>query len=1031
MLLSDVSIKRPVMAVVLSLLLTLFGLVSFTKLSVRELPDVDVPIVSITVTYEGASAAVMENQVTKPIEDQLSGISGIDTIESTSRNGSSQITVKFDLEWDILEGLSDVRDAVARAQRSLPDDADDPMVLKANVTGDAVIRLSLRSSEMDRIDLTDYADRVLVDRLSLVTGVSQVDLYGDLERVIYLQLDPSAMAGRGISVAMVENALNNQNLELPAGQLRNRDQVMSVRLERVLNSAEDFERVVVRYDEQGSPIYLSDIATIFDGAKTENSTFKSNGLNALGFAIGAQSDANPINVAKGVRALVDQIQPQLPAGMELEVAYDATIFIERSINEVYQTLFVTAGLVVLVLYLFLGQARATLIPAVTVPVSLIAAFMVAQFAGFSLNILTLMALILAIGLVVDDAIVVVENIFKHLERGSSPLVAAYEGTREVGFAVIATTAVLVMIFLPIAFAGGMVGKFFTEFAVTLAVAVIFSSLIALTLTPVMGSALLKANVKPNRFNAWVNRQFSALEQAYQRALERVIRYKWAGPAAIVLTLVAAALMFPRINTEFTPSEDRGVLFVYVKGAEGTAYDRMVKNMEAVEAKLLPLMSEEGPLQAMNFSTPAFGNRGDQTGFFVLLLKDWAQRDQHSSEILAQLRRDLVGIPDVRVFPMGPGFGGGSSEPIQFVLGGADYDELDHWAHTLIEATAERPEVRDLDSDYSETTPELLARVDLDAAARVGISPRDIARTLEAVLGGVSRTTFVDRGEEYDVYLRGDIDRFTDASQLSGIYMTTPSGERISMASLVAFEEIGAAHRLKRYQRSKSVTIQGHVGEGHTLGEALALLEQTARDTLPADITVDYAGESKDYKENQADTFLVFGLALLVAYLVLAAQFESFINPLVIMLTVPLGIAGALMGLLLTGESLNLYSQVGMIMLIGMVTKNGILIVEFANQLRDKGLAFEQAVVQGASSRLRPILMTAFTTLFGAVPLLMATGAGAESRYAIGVVIFFGMALATVITLFIVPMMYRLMAKGTHSPDHRTKELAQALEAHRG
>ncbi|MBY5921052.1 efflux RND transporter permease subunit [Ferrimonas balearica] len=1028
MLLSDLSIKRPVMAIVLSLLLTLFGLVAFSKLSVRELPDVDVPVVSVSVSYEGASAAVMEDQITKPIEDQLSGISGIDTIESVSRNGSTQITVNFDLDWDIMEGLSDVRDAVSRAQRSLPEDADDPMVLKSNVSGDAVVRLSLRSAEMDRIELTDYAERVLVDRLSLVNGVSQVSLYGDLERVVYLQLDPSAMAGRGISVAMVESALNNQNLELPAGQLRNRDQVMSVRLERVLKTVEDFSRVVVRYDEQGSPIYLSDIAHIYDGAKTENSLFKSNGLNALGFAISAQSDANPINVAKGVRALIDQIQPQLPDGMELEVAYDATIFIERSINEVYQTLFVTAALVVAVLYLFLGQARATLIPAVTVPVSLIAAFMVAQFAGFSLNILTLMALILAIGLVVDDAIVVVENIFKHLERGSSPLVAAYQGTREVGFAVIATTAVLVMIFLPIAFAGGMVGKFFTEFAVTLAVAVIFSSLIALTLTPVMGASLLKANVKPNRFNSAVNRQFARLESAYKRSLERALRFKWAGPTIIVMALVAVALLFPRINTEFTPSEDRGVLFVFVKGAEGTAFDRMVKNMEAVEARLLPLMSEEGPLQAMNLSTPAFGNRGDQTGFFVLLLKDWAVRDQHSNEILAQLRRDLSGIPDVRVFPMAPGFGGGSSEPVQFVLGGADYDELDRWAHAIIDATAARSEVRDLDSDFSQTTPELLAKVDLEAAARVGISPRDIARTLEAVLGGISRTTFVDRGEEYDVYLRGDIERFDDASKLSGIYMTTPAGERVTMASLVEFEEIGSASRLKRYQRTKSVTIQGYVGQGHTLGEALALLEQTAREMLPPDITIDYKGESKDYKENQADTFLVFALALMVAYLVLAAQFESFINPAVIMLTVPMGIVGALLGLLLTGESLNLYSQVGMIMLIGMVTKNGILIVEFANQLRDKGVAFEQAVVEGASARLRPILMTAFTTLFGAVPLLLATGAGAESRYAIGVVIFFGMALATVITLYLVPLMYRLMARSTHSPEHRTHELEEALAA---
>ncbi|MCM2678494.1 efflux RND transporter permease subunit [Echinimonas agarilytica] len=1022
MLLSDVSVKRPVMAVVLSLLLTLFGLVAFTQLSVRELPDVDSPIVSITVRYEGAAAAVMENQITKPIEDQLSGISGIDEITATSRNGSSQITVTFDLDWDIMEGLSDVRDAVSRAQSQLPDDADEPIVVKSNVTGDAVIRLSLRSSEMDRIDLTDFAERVLIDRLSLVTGVSTVDLYGDLERVVYVELDPSAMAGRGISVDMVETALNDQNLELPAGQIRNRTQVMSVRLERVLQEVEEFSRVVVRYDDQNSPVYLSDIAHIYDGAKTETSAFKSNGLNALGFAISAQSDANPVNVAKGVTELVQQMQATLPAGMEFEVAYDSTIFIDQSIKEVYQTLFITAGLVILILYLFLGQARATLIPAVTVPVSMIAAFMVAQFSGFSLNLLTLMALILAIGLVVDDAIVVVENIFKHIEQGTSPLLAAYRGAREVGFAVIATTAVLVMIFLPIAFADGMVGKFFTEFAVTLSVAVIFSSIIALTLTPVMSSYLLKSNGQQSRFNLAVNRILSRFEANYRRSLHWVVKRVWIGPAMILVATVAIVVTLPRVTMEMTPTEDRAVLFIYVKGAEGTAFDRMVKNMEAIEAQLVPMMSEEGPLQALNFSTPAFGNRGDQTGFFVLRLKDWADRDQHSTEILANLRRDMSGFSDVRLFIMGPGFGGGSSDPIQFVLSGGDYDELDKFANQIIEAVSDQPEVSNLDTNYNRNTPELLAKVDLDAAAKVAISPKDIAQTLETVLGGVSRTTFVDRGEEYDVYLRGDLNQFTDSSDLSAIYMTAPNGQRISIATLVEFEEVGSAARLIRFQRSKSVTISGQPGKDHSLGEALALLEQKAAEILPAGITVDYTGESKDFKENQSDSLLVFGLALLVAYLVLAAQFESFVNPLIIMLTVPLGIAGALAGLLLTGESINIYSQIGMIMLIGMVTKNGILIVEFTNQLRDKGHAFEQALIEGSVSRLRPILMTAFTTLFGAVPLLLATGAGSESRYAIGVVIFSGMALSTLVTLFVIPAMYRLMAKGTHSPGYRAQEL---------
>lgn len=1028
MLISDVSVKRPVVAIVLSLLLCVFGAVSFSKLAVREMPDVENPVVTVMTTYEGASATIMESQITTALEDELTGISGIDEISSVTRNGMSRITITFDLDWDLTEGVSDVRDAVARAQRRLPDEADDPIVSKDNGSGEPSVYINLSSSVMDRTQLTDYAQRVLEDRFSLITGVSSVSISGGLYKVMYVQLKPELMAGRNVTTADIIASLKTENVETPGGEVRNDTTVMTVRTARLYNNPDDFDYLVVRTASDGTPVYLKDVASVFIGAENENSTFKSDGVPNLSLGIIAQSDANPLEVAKAAHIEVERIQQFLPEGTQLVVDYDSTVFIDRSITEVYNTLFITGGLVVLVLYIFIGQARATLIPAVTVPVSLISAFIAANFFGFSINLLTLMALILSIGLVVDDAIVVVENIFHHIEKGEPPLLAAYKGTREVGFAVVATTAVLVMVFLPISFMEGMVGRLFTEFSVMLAMSVIFSSIVALTLTPVLGSKILKANVKKNRFNLWVDSGFSKLERVYRLTVAKAIQFRYAAPIVIILCIAGSGVLMQNVPSQLAPQEDRGVIFAFVKGAEGTSYNRMTANMDIVEDKLMPLLGQ-GVIKSFSIQAPAFGGRaGDQTGFVIMQLEDWEDRDINAQQALGIVAKALQGIPDVMVRPMLPGFRGQSSEPVQFVIGGSDYKELFKWAEILQEESIHSPILEGPDLDYAETTPELVVSVDRQRAAELGISVAEVSETLEVMLGGRSETTFVERGEEYDVYLRGDENSFNSMADLSQIYMRSGNGELITLDSITHIEEVASAHKLSHNNKQKSITLKANLGEGYTLGEALDFLDAKAIEILPSDISVSYTGESKDFKENQSSVLIVFGLALLVAYLVLAAQFESFINPMVVMFTVPMGVFGGFLGLFLTGQGLNIYSQIGMIMLIGMVTKNGILIVEFANQLRDKGLEIEQAIIDASARRLRPILMTAFTTLIGAVPLIMSTGAGSESRIAVGTVVFFGMAFATFVTLLVIPAMYRLISGATHSPGFVEAQLNEAIEA---
>ncbi|MCX2498601.1 efflux RND transporter permease subunit [Plesiomonas shigelloides] len=1024
MILADVSLRRPVLAVVISLLMLVFGLVSFQRLEVREMPETEKPVISISTSYSGTSAAVMESQVTKVLEDQLSGLSGLSSIQSSSRYGRSSINVEFDADRDLDSAANDVREAVSRATRKLPDDADPPVVSKSGNNDDVIMWITLAGSTLDPVALSRYATEVLEKRLLLIDGVSSVNMSGYRSLVMNIRLDPAAMAARGVTVADINSALRKENVEQPAGELRTADLQMSARITRSFNSAEDFSRIVVRSTD-GEPVYLGDVATLEEGARDNDSLYRANGENVVGLGIVRQSQSNTVDVTHRVKTELDNLRQNLPQGVSISIGYESAQFIESAIDEVYNTLAITAGLVVLTIYLFLGSPRATLIPTITVPVSLVAAFISALVFGFSINLITLMALVLAIGLVVDDAIVVLENVHRHLEMGRSPLAAAWHGTREVGFAVVATTAVLVAVFVPVLFLTGTVGRIFAEFAMLLSAAVVFSSVIALTLTPVMCARLLRSEMPQNRLTRAFGNLVTTAAALYRRSLQVTQRRPLWAPLVLVALLGASYLLYQQIPQALTPKEDRGSIFIMTRAAEGAGPELMQRNMLELERRLQPLL-KQGVAENITVRTPGFGGAVN-SGMAMITLKPWEERSQKASDLVGFIAKATADLPGMRIVPILPSSLRGSSDnPVQFVLGGPDYEQLKQWMDILLKAARENPGLTDIDIDYRETTPELMLDVDRALANQLGIPVADIASTLQTVLGGSDVTTFAKDGEEYDVYLRGLKQNFRGAEDLAQIYLRAKNGQLVSVSTLINGQEKASASTYYHYNRNKSITLSANLAPGYDLGQALDFLDTQARTLLPAQAIVDYKGESLEYRTNQGNILFAFGMAMVVVYLLLAAQFESFVHPLVVMLTVPLGVAGGLFGLWVTGMSLNIYSQLGMIMLVGLVTKNGILLVEFTNQLRDAGQSFAEAILNAAETRFRPIMMTALTAIIGGIPLIFAFGAGAEGRQAIGIVVVFGMAIALVLTLYIVPAMYALLARRTGSPDDASRRLEQAL-----
>ncbi len=1016
MILSDVAVKRPVLATVISLLILVFGLVAFNKLPLREYPNIDRPIVTIDTTYRGAAAAVVESRITQPIEDQISGVEGIKNVISSSTDGRSVISIEFNTGRDIDGATNDVRDKVSRASTDLPDDIDPPVISKASADDDTIMWFNLVSDRLSLLELTDYANRYLIDQFSVINGVARIRVGGGLDYALRIWLDRKALAARNITVSDIEQALRRENVELPAGSIESLNSQFTVRLERQYANQEQFSQLVIK--KEGDYLTrLGDVARIELGAEEERKTFRGNGVPMVGIGITKQSTANTLEVARTANAMRENINQNLPEGMALLASYDSSVFIEQSVSEVYQTLFIAMFLVIVVIYIFLGDVRATLIPALTVPVSLMGTFIILYALGFTINLLTLLAMILAIGMVVDDAIVMLENIYRRIDNGEPPLAAAYLGARQVAFAVVATTAVLVSVFLPITFLEGDLGQLFTEFAVAMSAAVIFSSIVALTLSPMMCSKLLTKNHSPSRITQTVDHQLDKLRGRYTAFLSRQIKKPTGIFIVLAASLVGCAWVFQQLPNEFTPQEDRGAFFVMVNAPEGSSFEYSKAYMDEIEKRLMPMI-DSGEVSRLLVRAPrSFGDSADFSGGFVIIvLNDWSQR-RPASVIMNDVRKTLGDLAGVRAFPiMRQALGGGLNKPVQFVIGGSNYEELVAWRDIILEHANQNPKLLGLDSDYKETKPQLIVDVDTLRAADLGVSAEEIGNTLAVLQGSRRVTTFMDKGEEYDVILEGERNQQNTPLDMTNIYVRSRQTDSlIPLANLVSFKEAADASALNRYNRLRAITIEASLADGYTQGEALAYLKNIAKTHLPAEAVISYKGQSQELQSSGNSIYFIFILALVVVFLVLAAQFESFIHPLVVMLTVPLAILGALIGLYLFNQSLNIYSQIGIIMLIGLAAKNGILIVEFANQLRDQGTSFDQAIIDAAGQRLRPILMTAITTAFGALPLVFSSGAGAETRIVIGIVVLTGIIAATIFTLIIVPITYQFMAKKTGSP----------------
>ena len=1024
--LSELSIRRPVFATVVSLLLIVLGVIAYTRLTLRELPAIDPPVVSVEVDYPGASAAVVETRVTQILEDSLSGIEGVETIDSRSRNGESSISIEFSLSRDIEAAANDVRDAVSRVVDRMPPEADPPEIEKAESDSEVILWLNMRSTRMDTLQLTDYAYRYVLDRLSALEGVAQVRIGGSQRYAMRIWLDSSALAARGLTVADVEEALQRENIELPAGRIESTDRDFTLRVQRGYRAPEDFARLTLAKGEGGYLVRLGDVARVERAAKERRSYLRSNGEPNIGLGIVKTSTANSLDVARAARATAEEVQKSLPEGTEIFVAFDSTIFIDAAVKRVFMTLFEAIALVIVVIYLFLGSARSAVIPAVTIPVCLITAFAALWAFGFTINLLTLLAIVLCIGLVVDDAIVVVENIQRRSDRGEPSLVAAKRGTAQVAFAVIATTAVLVAVFLPVGFMEGNTGRLFRELSVALASAVAISCFVALTLTPMMSSKLVRPHSEPRGLNAWIHTRFTALSDRYRQQVARTVGKPVVFGAVMIASAVLSLILFKLVPKELAPDEDRGAFWISIEGPEGAGFDYTVNQIREVERLIGAKIGDDKPIQRVNTRVPGGFGAGEEmhTGQAIVFLQEWGDRDVTTAEVVEELRSELSTIPAIRAVPrVRGGLVRSGGQPLSVVLGGPDYQELARWRDRMLIRMAENPGLRDPDSDYKETRPQMRVDIDFERAADLGVSTGEVGRTLETMMGSRRVTTFVEDGEEYDVMLQARrADRSAPAS-LENLYVRSGrSGQLVPLSSLVTLTEVAEAGSLNRFNRLRAITLSANLAPGYTLGEALDWMEKTAAAELPEYAQLDYKGQSREYRTAGGAVLFTFAMALLIVYLVLAAQFESFIHPLVIMLTVPLAVLGALIGLAVSGGTLNLFSQIGIVMLVGLAAKNGILIVDFANQLRDDGRSIHDAIVEAAGVRLRPILMTSIATIMGALPLVLSGGPGSASRSTIGVVVIFGVAFSTLLSLYVVPSFYTLLAPFTRSPEALSKRL---------
>lgn len=1005
MKLSETSIRRPVLATVMSLLLVLVGLVSFQQLSVREYPRIDEPLVNVNTRLLGASSEVIESQVTKPLEDSIAGIDGVDIMTSISRTESSQITVRFRLSKDPDTAAAEVRDRVARVRGRLPAAVDEPVISKVEADATPTIWLAYTSETMSTLELTDLINRVVKPRLQTVPGVADVQLGGDRRFAMRVWLDPDRLAAYRLTVQDVEDALRRQNLEVPAGRIESAQREFSVTARTDLNRVSEFEQVALK-TVNGYTVRLRDVARIEEGPQSERSRVRLNGVPSVSTGIIRNATANPIEVADGVRALMPQIQRDLPPSVTVVQANDLSVFIDRSVKAVYTTVAEAVVLVALVVFVFLRTLRASIIPLVTIPVSLIGAFTLIALAGFTVNTLTLLALVLAIGLVVDDAIVVLENIYRHVEEGMKPFQAAIKGIREISFAVIAMTLTLAAVFAPLAFTPGRTGRLFGEFALTLAGAVLVSGFVALTLTPMMCSKLLKHNPKPGRFDRGMERLLTGLSSGYGRVLAWTLQRRWLIVSVMVASAGASWWLFTTTKSELAPYEDRGVIAMPVRAPDGATLEYTARYLDAIDA-----IGAQFPEFDRRFLFIGGGQVSSAFGVFRTV--DWEERDKSTQQLQRELMPRLMALPGVSAFPvtppsLGQGF---RSRPLEVVIvSGDSYDAMARVGQQMLAEMAKNPGILQPDMDLQLNKPEVFMDVDRARAADLGVSVDSVARTVETMLGGRVVTRYKRDADQYDVLVQTAASDRTTPEDIEKIFVRGRNDTMVPLSSLVSIREAVSPRELNHFNQRRSVTITANLQPGYSLGEALAFVDETAARVLPPGYATELNGVSREFKASSGALGVVFVLALLFIFLVLAAQFESFVDPFVILLSVPLSMLGALLAMRLTGGTLNVYSQIGLVTLIGLITKHGILIVEFSNQLRQQGRSVMEAVIEASSMRLRPILMTTGAMVLGAVPLALASGAGAESRQQIGWVIVGGMSVGTLLTIFVVPTVYTLFAR---------------------
>ena len=1001
---SEITVKRPVLATVISLFLVLIGIVSYDKLTIREYPDIDKPVITVSTIYRGASAEIMERDVTQILEDSISGISDIKEITSSSQNEFSSIKIEFNLSRDMDSAANDVREKVGRALPLLPKEADQPRVTKSDTDAKAVMWIGFSSNQLNSIQLNDYLDRNIVDRLSILPGVASIIIGGERKYAIRIWLNPDKMSARNITVKDILTAINKENIEKPAGRLDSQERELDLQVSSKIQTIDEFKSIVLKkYDK--AKVKLEDVSRIVIGAETDRGFLRANGKDAIGLGIVRQTKSNVLKVTDAIKKELELIRPTLPENIQMSIGYDQSVFVKESISQVRIALFISMLLVIGVIYYFLSSSSATIIPAITIPISVISTFYIIYLLDYSLNVLTFLALVLAIGLIVDDSIVVLENIKRRIDNGEKPFDASILGAKQITFVVIATTIVLVSVFLPLAFMEGKTGRLFVEFGIVLSFAVIFSSIVALTLTPMLCARLI------NSSDSKEPKLVTKFREFYKESLLQ----SQANPKKVyvfsIAIILASIILFQFIHKELAPIEDRGVFIIVVKSPEGSSLSYTDNIVKKVESTLKPYQDIEEIKTVFAVVAPGFSGKPGavNTAYLFSTLTPWDER-RHQKNIVSEIFPKLLSIPGARVIAINPpSLGGSNFKPgIQVVISGSNYDEINEWGNLLLKNSTHL-KLRNSNIDYKLTNPRLNLKINRDKAYELGVSAEDISRTIETLLASNRVTTYASKGLTYNVIVQAEKSFRVTPDNLDNIFIkSSKSSTLIPLSNLIYYNETSSSESLKRINRMPSTIFSASLLPGYPLGDALEEFTLLANDTLPSNAKISYSGSSQEFYQSGSKLEITILFAILIVYLVLSAQFESFKNPLTIMLTVPIALTAGIYTLFLTGTSLNVYSQIGFLMLIGLIAKNGILVVEFANQLRNDGMSVDKAIFESSMIRLRPVLMTTISTLLGAIPLVLGSGAGAESRYSMAIVVFGGITLSSLITLYLIPALYQFI-----------------------